>query len=114
MRFYVLLRGENFASRKEELGHILEDCPPTFGFYTTRVVDAPDANQAVEQATTDVYEELRSFSVEGSGIVTPERVQKVSWFFRRLWPPRGFTFVLNETEADKPALTLNCGRGWTS
>jgi hypothetical protein len=101
MRFYILLRGERFVSRQGEHGPSLKRWPTTFGFYTTRVVDAPDAERAVEQATTDVYQDvrLRSLSVEGTGVIVPEEVRRVSWLYRRFRAPRGFTFVAAESEA---------------
>jgi hypothetical protein len=100
MRFYVLLRGERFASRLGERRPSMEEWPRTFGFYTTRVVDAPDVERAVEQATAHVYrdERLCSLAVTGTGVVVPEQVHRVSWFYRRLFPPRGFTFVVGDTE----------------
>ncbi len=101
MRFYVLLRGERFVSRQEELRPSMEEWPATLGFYTTRVVDALDVERAIEKAITEVYRDKRLclFSFVDTGVVVPEEVHRVSWFYRRLFPPRGFTFIVEEFEA---------------
>ena len=101
VRFYVLLKGEGFTSHLGALSPSVDGQATKFGFYTTRVVDAPDAQRAVELATAQVRqdEKIRASSTERT--IVPDEVHRVSWFFRRLRPPRGFTFFLKETEADQ-------------
>jgi hypothetical protein len=104
MRFRVLLRGEGFVSRREEFGPVVDGRLAKFGFFTTRVVDAQDSKQAIELAITQAYDDrLGSSCVEGIGTIVPEQVHRVSWFFRRLRPPRGFTFFTIESEHDRRA-----------
>jgi hypothetical protein len=31
----------------------------------------------------------------------PDEVHRVGWFYKRLRPPRGFTFVVGETQSDQ-------------
>jgi hypothetical protein len=103
MRFHVLLLGRDFRSRSEELGFVVDGQPAKFGFYTTRVVDAPNAQRAAELAIAQVHqdERIRASSADGSGTIVPDEVHPVSWFYKRLRPPRGFTFFVEETEADQ-------------
>lgn len=106
VRFYVLLKGEGFTSHLGPLRPSVDEQPTKFGFLTTRVVQAYDAQQAVELATAQVRQDERIRDSSTGGIITPQEVHRVSWFFRRLFPPRGFTFFLEETEPDQqlPAL----------
>ena len=100
MRFYVLLEGTGFTSRSEEFGCVIDGQPAKFGFYATRVVDAPNAQRA---AIAQVYqdERIRASSADGSGMIVPDEVHRVGWFYKRLRPPRGFTFVVGETQSDQ-------------
>jgi len=101
MRFYVLLKGLGFTSLSGALSPLADGKAMKFGFFTTRVIDAPDAQRAVELAIAQVRqdEKIRASSTEGT--IVPDEVHRVSWFFRRLFPPRGFTFFLKETEPDQ-------------
>lgn len=98
MRFYVLLKGEGFTSHLGAVRPSLDGQPTKFGFITTRIVEAYDAQQAVELATAQVRQDERIRDNSTGGTITPEEVQRVSWFFRRLSPPRGFTFVVEEKQ----------------
>ena len=75
--------------------------PKKFGFLATRVVEAPDTQRAVELATAQVRQDERIRDSSTGGMIVPDEVHSVSWFFRRLSPPRGFTFFLEETEPDQ-------------
>ena len=101
MRFCVLLKGEGFTSHLGALSPSVYGQPKQFGFLTTRVVEAHDAPRAVELATAQVRQDERIRDSSTGGIITPEEVHRVSWFFRRLRPPRGFTFFLEETKPDQ-------------
>jgi hypothetical protein len=101
VRFYVLLRGEGFTSHLGVLSPSVDGQPKKFGFFTTRVVEAPHAQRAVEFATAQVRQDERIRDSSTEGTIVPDEVHRVSWFFRRLFPPRGFTFVIEESEADQ-------------
>ena len=98
MRFCVVLKGTGFMSHSGALSPSVDLGRATkFGFLTTRVVDAPDAQQAVELAMVQVRqdEKVRACSTGEERIVL-EEVDRVNWFFRRLRPPRGYTFFLRD------------------
>jgi hypothetical protein len=101
VRFCVLLKGEGFTAHLGALRPSVDGQPTKFGFFTTRVVEAYGAQQAVELATAQVRQDERIRDSSTGGIITPEEVHRVSWFFRRLFPPRGFTFFLEGTEPDQ-------------
>jgi hypothetical protein len=98
MRFYVLLKGAGFTPLSGALSPSVDVGQATkFGFFTTRIVDAPDAQRAVELATAQVRQDEKIHACSmGEEIIVPEEVHRVSWFFRRLRPPRGYTFFLSE------------------
>jgi hypothetical protein len=101
VRFYVLLKGEGFTSHLGAVSPSVYGQPKKFGFLATQVVEAHDAQRAIELATAQVYQDERIRDSSTAGIITPEEVDCVSWFFRRLRPPRGFTFVLEATDPDQ-------------
>jgi hypothetical protein len=101
VRFYVLLKGVGFTSHLGAVCPSVDVIPTKFGFFTTRVVEAHDVQRAVELATAQVRQDERIRDSSTGGITTPEEVHRVSWFFRRLRPPRGFSFFLEETEPDQ-------------
>lgn len=103
MRFRVLLRGEGFCSRSKELDSDVNGRVTELGFYTTRVVDAPNARRAGEIAIDQVHQEvgIRTDFAGQIGTVVVEEVKQVGWWFRRLHPPRGFTFVVQDHEESR-------------
>src|SRR5262245_55178715 len=75
---------------------VLEDRPTEVGFFTTRAVDADNRAEAIVQAMAAVRADLRPRITNGATPVglDVEDVAAVSWWWRRLRPPAGFTFFL--------------------
>jgi hypothetical protein len=57
MRFCILLKGKGFVSRRKNLARLSTDGRPGFPFLTTRVVDAPNVDRAIELAIAQVSQD---------------------------------------------------------
>jgi len=93
-RFRVMLRADSIT--------ILNEGRPTeVGFFTTRAVDASSPEQAVEAAKQSVQSELHAMKIQNvqSTELHLEEISNVTWWWRRLRPPAGFTFFPAEEAA---------------
>jgi hypothetical protein len=97
-RFRVLLKGQNFLLS-------INGEPHKVGFFTTRVVGASTSEEAAARSLNAVWMderlESRTNSPDEPPEVTVEEVQEVPWLFRRLRPPRGFSFYVLDEEPDR-------------
>jgi hypothetical protein len=78
-----------------------EDGKLVIGFYTSRVVMAASAEEAVEKAKAQVTELWASpeYAAQNQGplpVLKTEKVSEVSWWQARKIPNKGHTFYANE------------------
>jgi hypothetical protein len=99
MKFVIRLKGENYGMERIKRDWLLRKriCQSVVGFYTTRFVEADNANLAIEKATRIVSRELEGVvAFREDSTFEIESVEENSRLFDQYAPGRGFTFFVDD------------------